>query len=109
MKKVVFEGDTLALIRQLPDIAKQRAGYEIDRAQRNKEPENWKPFPSIGQGVREIRIQVDREFRIIYVAKFGDSVHVLHVFEKKSQKTRRADIELAKSRLKTVIRRYQSS
>jgi len=106
MRIVVFEGNTLEIIRQLPDDARLRAGYEIDRVQRDKLPENWKPFPSIGQGVREIRIQIGQQFRIMYLTKFENKVHVLHVFEKKTQKTRRADIETAKSRLKEVIRRY---
>lgn len=94
-------------IRQLLDVAKQRAGYEIDRIQRDVEPENWKPFPSIGQGVREIRVQTCRQFRIIYIAKFNDSVHILDVFEKHTQKTRQADIDLAKDRLQAVIRRLK--
>lgn len=107
MRKVVFEGNTLKTIRQLPDDVRHRSGYEIDRIQRGKEPENWKPFSTIGQGAREIRIQVDRQYRIIYIAKFEDKVHVLHVFEKKTQKTRKSDIEIAKNRLKEVIRRYR--
>ena len=48
MRKVVFEGNTLEIIRQLPDGARYRTGYEIDRVQRGKEPENWKPFSLIG-------------------------------------------------------------
>lgn len=107
MRKVVFEGGTLAFIRELPDDARHRVGYEIDRVQRDKEPENWKPFPAIGQGVREIRIQVGRQYRVIYIAKFDGRVHVLHMFEKKTQKTRQTDIEIAKRRLKDVIRRYR--
>lgn len=106
MRKVVFEADTLDRIRELPEAARQRAGYEIDRVQRDREPENWKPFPSIGQGVREIRLQMGRQFRIIYIAKFVDYVHVLHVFEKKSPRTRQSDVELAKSRLQQVVKRY---
>jgi len=106
MRKVVFEADTLVRIRELPEAARQRAGYEIDRVQRGMEPDNWKPFPAIGQGVREIRIQVGRQFRIIYVAKFAGYVHVLHIFEKKSQKTRPSEIVLAKSRLQQVVKRY---
>lgn len=109
MRKVVFEGDALAVIRSLPSTAKQRAGYEIDRVQRGKEPENWKPFPSIGKGVREIRIQLGRQFRVIYFAKFGNCVHILHVFEKKSQKTRLSDIDLARERFSKVVKRYQTT
>ncbi len=107
MRKVVFEGNTLEIIRQLSDDIRHRAGYEIDRVQRDKEPENWKPFPAIGQGVREIRIQLDGQYRIIYIAKYESKVHVLHVFRKKAQKTRKSDIEIAKYRLKEIIRRYQ--
>jgi len=50
---------------------------------------------------------VSRQYRIIYIAKFEDKVHVLHVFEKKTKKTRKSDIEIAKNRLKEVIRRYR--
>lgn len=107
MKSVVFEGDTLEIIRQLPDDVRHRAGYEIDRVQHDRQPENWKPFTSIGQGVREIRIQVGRQFRVIYVAKLANQVHVLHVFEKKTQKTRQSDIDVARNRLKQVLRRYR--
>jgi len=107
MKTVVFEGNTLVEIRQLPDDVRHRAGYEIDRVQRDLEPENWKPFPSIGQGVREIRIQVGRQYRIIYLTKLDDKVHILHVFDKKSQKTRKSNIAIAKNIQKEVIRRYR--
>jgi len=34
----------------------------------------------------------------MYVAKFHDTVYVLHVFTKKSQRTPKNDIELAKKR-----------
>ena len=68
MKEVVFESNALDKIRQLPVSARQRTGYEIDRVQRGRDPENWKPFPSIGQGAREIRIQTSDQFRIIYIA-----------------------------------------
>jgi len=107
MRKVVFEGNTLEIIRQLPVVIRHRAGYAIDQVQRNIEPENWKPFSSIGQGVREIRIQHGEQFRIIYIAKFENKVHILHVFQKKTQKTRKVDIDIAKSRFKDVIRRYR--
>jgi phage-related protein len=35
---------------------------------------------------------------VIYVAKFTDAVYVLHAFQKKSQKTARADLDLAMQR-----------
>lgn len=107
MKPVVFENKTLEAIRNFPDEARQRAGYELDRVQNDLEPENWKPFSTVGQGVREIRVQVGTQYRVIYVAKFDDSIHVLHAFQKKTQKTRKADIDYAKSAYKELLRRYQ--
>ena len=37
---------------------------------------------------------------MIYVAKFGKAVYVLHAFQKKAQQTAQADIELARERYK---------
>jgi phage-related protein len=57
---------------------------------------------SIGAGVKEIRIHVLGEWRVIYVAKFRDAIYVLHAFKKKSQKTSRQDIELARQRYNRI-------
>ena len=46
----------------------------------------------------EIRIHVLGEWRVIYVSRFADAIYVLHAFQKKSQKTRREDIEIARKR-----------
>ena len=53
---------------------------------------------TVGPGVKEIRIHVLGEWRVLYVAKFSDAVYVLHGFQKKTQKTRKEDIELAQRR-----------
>jgi phage-related protein len=58
---------------------------------------------TVGAGAGEIRIKDEAGiYRVIYVAKFEEAVYVLHVFEKKTQKTRKADIALAKSRYKAL-------
>jgi phage-related protein len=36
--------------------------------------------------------------RLMYVAKFHDTIYVLHVFMKKSKSTPKTDIDLAKKR-----------
>ena len=55
-------------------------------------------MPTVGSGVHEIRVRDESgAYRVFYVAKFGEAVYVLHVFEKRSQKTARADLELGKS------------
>ncbi len=59
-------------------------------------------MPSIGSGVREIRIMHGGQYRVIYVAKFADAVYVLHAFQKKTQKTRKQDIDAARQALKQL-------
>ena len=39
---------------------------------------------------------------MIYVAKFDNAVYVLHAFQKKTQKTRKEDIELAARRYRQI-------
>jgi len=42
---------------------------------------------------------------VLYLARFAEAVYVLHVFEKKTQKTARVDIELGKRRYRVVLER----
>lgn len=89
-----------------PLSARQDAGRQLRRIQQGKEPLDWKPMKSIGAGVAEVRIQDEAgAFRVIYIAKFEDAVFVLHCFQKKSQKTGQRDLDLAASRLRSIIRR----
>ncbi len=69
--------------------------------QKGLDPADWKPMKTVGPGVREIRIrEASGVFRVIYLAAVGDSVVVLHAFQKKTQQTPQKDIELAASRLR---------
>jgi len=102
MKPLNFIGSSLDDLRNFPDEARKAAGFELYFVQCGLEPRDWKPMPSIGRGVKEIRIHILGEWRIIYVAKFEDAVHVLHSFQKKSQKTNQQDIELARKRYKQI-------
>jgi len=41
---------------------------------------------------------------VIYVTKFGAGVYVLHALAKKTQKTRKEDIELATRRYREIVK-----
>ena len=56
----------------------------------------------VGPGAMEIRIHVLGEWRVIYVAKVAAAVYVLPAFEKKTRRTRREDIELARKRYREI-------
>lgn len=101
-KPIQFIGSSLDDLRNFPDEARRAAGYELRTVQNGLEPTDWKPMQSIGAGVNEIRIRMLGEWRVLYVAKFKKSVYVLHVFQKKSRKTGKEDIELARKRYKQI-------
>ncbi len=102
MKRLDFIGSSLDDLRNFPEEARKAAGFELYSIQRGLEPTDWRPMPSVGRGVREVRIHVLGEWRIIYVARFEDAVYVLHAFQKKRQKTSQGDIELARKRFRQI-------
>ncbi len=61
-------------------------------------------MPSVGLGVKEIRVRVGGAFRILYVAKFTEAVYVLHAFQKKDQKAPKAELDMARTRFRELIR-----
>lgn len=104
MKPVVWLGDSLARVRDFAPDARHEAGLQLGRVQLGKEPVDWKPMPSVGLGVNELRVRVGGAFRVIYMVKFVEAVYVLHAFQKKSRKTARTDIELARLRFRSLVR-----
>lgn len=105
MKPVRFLGDSLQCLRDFPVDARQDAGYQLDKVQRGLQPDDFKPMPTIGKGVEEIRIRDDSGiYRVIYTARFVDAVIVLHAFQKKTQRTSQRDIEIGKARFREMMR-----
>lgn len=108
IKPTEFLGDSLEALRALPNSARQEAGFQLDKVQRGKEPDNWRPMTTVGQGVKEIRISDEAgAFRVIYVAKLSDAIYVLHCFQKKTQVTSQKDIRLARKRYKDLMKEQQ--
>ena len=103
-KALFWLGSSRSDIRNFPVDARRRAGYELFLVQSGLEPSDWKPMSSVGAGVEEIRVRTGREHRIFYVAKFEEAVYVLHAFEKKTRKTPKPDLNLARSRLQELVR-----
>ena len=109
LKPVEFRGSALDDLRCFPLSARREAGFQIDLVQRGEMPDDWKPMPTIGQGVQEIRIRdVTGAFRVVYVAKFASAVYVLHCFQKKTQRTSKSDLELAERRYRELLNELRS-
>ena len=108
-KPVEFRGSALDDLRCFPLSARREAGFQIDLVQRGVMPDDWKPMPTIGQGVQEIRIRdVTGAFRVVYLAKFASAVYVLHCFQKKTQRTSKPDLELAERRYRELLNELRS-
>jgi len=102
MKPLNFVGSSLDDLRNFPDEARRAAGFELRAVQNGIEPSDWKPIRAVGPGVKEIRIHVLGEWRVIYVGKLRDAVYVLHAFRKKTRKTSWRDIDLARQRYRQI-------
>jgi len=108
-KPIYWVGSSLKDLMVLPGEVKREAGYQLHRVQNGLDPEDWKPFQTVGAGVREIRISEESgAFRVIYVAKFADKIYVLHSFQKKTQKTSPKDINIAKTRYSAIVNEEKS-
>ena len=104
-KSIEFRGTALDDLRGFPQSAMCEAGYQLDRVQHGLAPDDAKAMPSIGAGVVELRIWDEAgTFRVVYLAKLADAVYVLHCFQKKAQQTAKRDIDLAKKRLKDLMK-----
>ena len=104
MKPLRFRGSSLEDIREMPDEAKNLLGNELMLVQFGYDPTDFKPISTVGAGVYEIRVRTDDgAFRVFYVAKFEEAIYVLHAFQKKTEQTAKADIDLGKRRYKELL------
>jgi phage-related protein len=104
-KPVEFRGSALDELRAFPLSARREAGHQLDQVQHGREPDDWKPMNTVGQGVQEIRIRdTSGAFRVFYVAKFANAVYVLHCFQKKTEKTSKSDLDAARERYRDLMK-----
>ena len=108
MRRVTFLGDSLEEIRAFPQGARREVGFQIEKVRQGMEPDNWKPMKTVGTGTREIRVRDETgAFRVIYVATLPEAIYVLHAFRKKTEKTAKDDIDLARRRFSDLMRKQR--
>lgn len=104
-KKIEWEADTLDVVRELEEDTRKVFGTELRNLQMGN-PTDTKPFKTVGAGCFELRVwAADGTYRAFIVSLVKDTYHVLHVFEKKSDKTSRADVQKGKARYKALKER----
>jgi Phage-related protein len=100
---LVFLGSSQDDLRAMPAPVRHAMGMELMRVQFGGTPIDFKPMPSVGVGAYEVRVrEASGAWRTIHVAKFAEAIYVLHTFHKKTQKTAKADLELAARRYKLI-------
>ncbi|MBK8754717.1 MAG: type II toxin-antitoxin system RelE/ParE family toxin [Candidatus Competibacteraceae bacterium] len=105
MKPIKFLGDSLKCLREFPASARQDAGHQLYKVEQGQQPDDFKPMPSMGQGVEEIRVWDETgTYRVIYTARRAEAVYVLHAFQKTTQATSKRDLDIAKARFAELNR-----
>lgn len=62
-----------------------------------------RPVPLIARGLHELRLSGKAgEFRVFYLIRAGDAIHILHATHKKTQKTDRKTIGVVKARIRSL-------
>lgn len=100
---LVFQGDSIWVLRGFTDAIKGDLGYALELVQRGQTPPDRKPVRTVGPGVYELREQdAEKWYRVLYVRE-GGTIQVLHCFEKRSNAIEQKDIETARTRLKRAL------
>jgi phage-related protein len=103
---IAWEGDSREVIHGFPEEIRSELGIDLQLLQWGEQPSSYRPMQSIGTGVFELRQQDERSwYRVLYLSRIDNVIHVLHCFEKNSKKTPARDKEIAKLRLKMVKQR----
>jgi phage-related protein len=103
-------GDAKEVLSAFPQEIKSVLGYSLRRLQKGLLPDcDARRMESVGKGVWELKTADERTwYRVIYLTRIGDTLYVLHAFEKDRRKTDRRDLEIAKSRLKLVLEQLRT-
>jgi phage-related protein len=109
--QIFWAGDAKEVLSAFPQEIKSLLGYSLRRLQKGLLPDcDARRMESIGRGVWELKVSDERKwYRLVYLARIGDAVYILHAFEKSSRKTDRRDLDVARSRLQLVLDQLRRS
>jgi phage-related protein len=57
VKPVVWMGSSRDVLREFPESVQDSLGFDLYRVQCGLDPKDWKPLPSVGVEVKEIRMR----------------------------------------------------
>lgn len=106
MKEIIWNQRDLEDLRDFNRKTQREIGTLLFQIQLGHElsfPQS-RPMKTIHPKCFELRVrEMEGIYRVIYVLAAEDRIYVPHVFQKKTQKTSRKDIELAQKRIKEML------
>lgn len=100
--RIKWEGDSQKKIRSWPKEVRQNFGLELHRLDNFEATLDSKPMGKSAPGISELRNEhLGVWYRLLYGHNLG-WVYVLHVFNKKTNKTSLRDLDLANVRFENV-------
>jgi len=70
---VAWDGDSRVVLQSFPEDVRQNFGFELWQLQQGERPGDYRPLPSIGLGVFELRDQDERAwYRVVYLSRIND-------------------------------------
>ena len=98
--------DSRANVKRFPASVQDDVGYALYIAQLGEMSVRAKPLHGLGTGVMEIAVHdVSGAFRAVYAVSIGDSIYVIHAFQKRSKAgiaTPKSEMDLIRQRLKQL-------
>lgn len=106
MKKLTWLADSRSIVKSFPSGVQDDIGYALYAAQLGEMSVKAKPLHGVGGGVMEIAAyDVSGTYRAVYSVSIGESLYVIHAFQKKSKRgiaTPMAEMDLIRRRLKQL-------
>jgi len=104
---IAWEGDSLDVLKSWPKPIRIDFGNSLQEMQHGRSPRlDTRRMESVGKGVFELKDSDDKTwYRMMYLTRIGDVIHVLDCFEKDTAKTEKKDLNRAKTRLSAVNQR----
>lgn len=105
LAQIKWEPRTRETMCGFPDGPRKTLGYYLWLVQKGERPPDSSPVPGVPDVV-ELRDDDDSAwYRVIYLKRINDTIHVLHCFEKQSNRIEKRDLRTIQTRLASLNQR----
>jgi phage-related protein len=106
MKNLTWLADSRSSVKSFPSGVQDEIGYALYLAQLGERSGKAKPMHGLGAGVMEIAAcGASGTYRAVYTVSIGESIYVIHAFQKKSKAgiaTPKPELDVIRKRLRQL-------